>query len=83
MKPHLIFSPAASPQEDSGSTVAIARKVLAPQAVNPAAQTRVPVGADANVCRQPQVTLLKQGAEVTAIEVLCSCGERITIELSY
>jgi hypothetical protein len=83
MKPHLIFSPAPNQGDNGGSPVAIARKVLAPQVPGPATQARVPVGADANVCRQPQVTVHKQGTDVTAIEVLCSCGERITIELTY
>lgn len=90
MKPHLILSPTPAPQESSGTTVAVARNALAPlasgpgpQTRGPGPQTRIPVGAEANVCRQPQVTVLKQGSEVTAIEVLCSCGERITIELQY
>lgn len=29
------------------------------------------------------VRLVREGAHVRALEVLCECGERLTIELSY
>jgi hypothetical protein len=29
------------------------------------------------------VRLVREGAHVRALEVLCACGERLTIELSY
>jgi hypothetical protein len=44
---------------------------------------RVMVGPEAGPCRQPQISVQKQGDEITAIDVICSCGERISIELLH
>lgn len=44
---------------------------------------RVMVGPEAGPCRQPQITVQKQGDEITAVDVICSCGERISIELLH
>jgi hypothetical protein len=83
MKPHLTLSPTAPQNENAGAPILMPYKILASQANRNAPQAKVAVGAEANVCRQPQVTVHKQGEEVTAIEILCSCGERITLELKY
>ncbi|MCE2792754.1 MAG: hypothetical protein LW697_09925 [Blastopirellula sp.] len=83
MKPHLTLSPATPQNENAGATMLMPYKILAPQANRNPPQAKVAVGAEANVCRQPQVTVHKQGEEVTAFVIICSCGERITLELKY
>jgi len=42
-------------------------------------------GADTKQSQQPaaSVRLVREGAHVRALEVLCACGERLTIELAY
>jgi len=35
------------------------------------------------IAHQPQVTLIKEGDIVSAIEVLCTCGEVIRLECKY
>ncbi len=85
MKPH-ILSPTSGVTTSGGTTGTLPlsnRKVLAPATLPSHPGSRVAVGADAGPCRQPQVTVQKQGNEVTAIEVVCGCGEKITIELKY
>lgn len=81
MKPHLKLSPGSGQGEPGQASVIMASKILTPLTAGRGATARVPVGSDANHCRQPQVVVRKQGAEVTSIEVHCSCGECITIEL--
>lgn len=83
MKPHFSI-PSESAVASGGETRVIApRKTVAATAGQSPAVPRVMVGAEAGPCRQPQITVRKEGEEVTAIDVLCSCGERITIELKY
>jgi hypothetical protein len=82
MKPH-ILSPTSGVVANPGTLPLSQRKVLAPATLPSSPNSRVTVGADAGHSRQPQVTVQKQGDEVTAIEVVCGCGEKITIELKY
>lgn len=83
MKPHFSI-PSESAVVSGGETrVLTAQKMIAPAAGFSTAAPRVMVGPEAGPCRQPQITVRKEGDEVAAIDVLCSCGERITIELKY
>lgn len=75
MKPHFPISTGASPNTAGDVQTVAARKVVG--------MSRVMVGPEAGPCRQPQISVQKQGDEVTAIDVICSCGERISIELLH
>lgn len=43
---------------------------------------RIAIGPEGHF-RQTQVSVRKQGDVIQAIDVLCSCGEKITIDLQY
>jgi len=75
MKPHFPVSSGSSPASGGDIQMLGSRKVVG--------MTRVMVGPEAGPCRQPQVSVQKQGDVITAIDVICSCGERISIELLH
>jgi hypothetical protein len=75
MKPHFPVSSGSSPASGGDVQTLSSRKVVG--------MTRVMVGPEAGPCRQPQVSVQKQGDVITAIDVICSCGERISIELLH
>lgn len=75
MKPHFQIS-TESPSSSGGDVQTMTSKKVVGMA-------RVMVGPEAGPCRQPQINVQKQGDEITAIEVVCSCGERISIELLH
>lgn len=57
--------------------------IVGPHLSTGAAAPRIPVGAEAHLCRQPQLTIHQQGDLVKSVEVICSCGEKTVIELIY
>lgn len=75
MKPHFPISTGSSPAAGGEVQTLTPRKAVG--------MTRVMVGPEAGPCRQPQISVQKQGDEITAIDVICSCGERISIELMH
>jgi hypothetical protein len=75
MKPHFPISIGGSPANGGDVQTLTSKKVTG--------MTRVMVGPEAGPCRQPQISVQKQGDEITAIDVICSCGERISIELMH
>ena len=75
MKPHFSRSTGSSPATGGDVQTQAPRKAVG--------MARVMVGPEAGPCRQPQISVQKQGDEITAIDVICSCGERISIELLH
>jgi len=75
MKPHYPISTGSLPPSGGDVQTLTSKKVVG--------SPRVMVGPEAGACRQPQITVQKQGDEITAIDVVCSCGERISIELLH
>lgn len=43
----------------------------------------VNVAAQRALDAEPRVRLVHEGGHVRALEVVCACGERITVELTY